>query len=541
MLVAHLARRMLAVAVCASFALAFVRPAVAQGWPGIDFLDPPATPTPGFNQDFGGEIAVSGEWAAVGQNGKATIHMYQRTSAGWVHAQSIRGPRHSSFGFAVSIDGDTMVAGLPEWGWPNVERGRVWVFKRVGDEWVRTQTLVAPELEPGSGLGVSVAVSGDVMAAGAPHQRLTSPGPWSGAVVVFERSGQGWERKAVLPWTPCCPGVLGVEAGQMGWSIAVSGDTIVAGAPRSADGQAYVFERDVSGAWGRSAILLDPSPHLGGKFGQDVALEGDLAVIGRPRLDSGGFSYDPGSAYVFQRSSSSGSWAALQELQASDGHGGSDYGDEFGAKVALRGGRIAIAANNHNGVEPLDGKLYVFEQIGAAQWVESRQFTSPSYALETGLGRSLALSDEYVLAGIVDQFAGRKRVYAFELAVGEDYCSGGGANTLSVIGSSSHSQGALSLVARHVPPGARSVYLLGTQRAQLPMAGGQLCLGPAVYRVGPLQLATGSNQLIQLLDFQAPPLAGLAFGGATLAFQHWMEPPGAAIELSNAVGLQLVQ
>ena len=90
----------------------------------------------------------------------------------------------------------------------------------------------------------------------------------SGAVYVFTRSGATWTQQAYLK-----PAAVGTsqQADNFGWSVAVSGDTVVVGAPGEASsttgvnstpneissnsGAAYVFTRN-GDAWSQQAKLV---------------------------------------------------------------------------------------------------------------------------------------------------------------------------------------------------------------------------------------------------------------------------------------------
>ncbi|MCH7811779.1 MAG: FG-GAP repeat protein, partial [Chloroflexi bacterium] len=74
---------------------------------------------------------------------------------------------------------------------------------------------------------------------------------------------------------------------QFGWSVAVSGETIVVGAlgedaGGTSAGAAYVFQRDQGGAgnWGEVTKLTASDAQAGDKFGWSVAVSGDTAVVG---------------------------------------------------------------------------------------------------------------------------------------------------------------------------------------------------------------------------------------------------------------------
>src|SRR5262249_37362839 len=135
--------------------------------------------------------------------------------------------------------------------------------------------------------------------------------------------------------------LLGSDASagdQFGYSVAVSGDTAIIGAAvkNSNTGAAYVFTR--SGAtWAEQQELTASDGAANDKFGYSVAVSGDTAVIGAPGNNSAA-----GAAYVFTRSGTT--WTEQPKLTASDGAAL----DNFGASVAVSGDAAIVGASEKN-------------------------------------------------------------------------------------------------------------------------------------------------------------------------------------------------
>ena len=115
---------------------------------------------------------------------------------------------------------------------------------------------------------------------------------------------------------------------EFGWSVSVSGDRLVVGAPfedggagnpASSSGAAYVFERDGAGTWSEIAILRASDAQADDYFGISVSISGDRLVVGAYEEDGG--TGDPvqnsGAAYVFERNGA-GTWSETAILRASD-------------------------------------------------------------------------------------------------------------------------------------------------------------------------------------------------------------------------------
>ena len=156
-----------------------------------------------------------------------------------------------------------------------------------------------------------------------------------------------------------------VAFGSFGMAVAISGDTIVIGAPNSHDlpGLAYVFVRPPSGWSGdliESAKLTPSIRELGDTFGASVAIHGDTVIVGALHFHNTSANPHPSDAYVFVKPA--GGWAgALNEnakLTASDG----SPDDQFGWPVAVNGKTVVIGAPRDEQTEgvPFEGAAYVF-------------------------------------------------------------------------------------------------------------------------------------------------------------------------------------
>lgn len=259
-------------------------------------------------------------------------------------------------------------------------------------------TLAAPEppveikltdaaVVPGGRFGQSVDVDGTTIAVGAYND---DPGgvDRAGAVYLFERQPDGtWPRVQQLVASDVASG------DEFGKSVDLEGDRLVVGAPsRGAyEGQVYVFELS-DGVWTEVQKFrpADSGPNL--RFGYDVALEGDLMVIGTNMDD-----YGPGAAYVYERRY--GVWEEARKLTASD----PDTLDDFGIAVAVSGDTIVVGAlfDDENGTNA--GAAYVFER-SAGIWYETAKLMSGAAGAQ--LGRSVDVEGDTILVGAPRQVNG---------------------------------------------------------------------------------------------------------------------------------------
>jgi uncharacterized repeat protein (TIGR01451 family) len=280
---------------------------------------------------FGEAVSLSGDILLVGaprhEAGNGAAYVFVRSGSTWTLQQKLVAPSppvpNGAFGRAVAVSGDTAVIGAWDNNLLSGDPGAAFVFVRSGAAWTLQQKLVATDAAAGDGFGVAVALEGDRAAVGAPYANPSGVEA-AGAAYVFTRSGTAWtpERKV----QPADGGVWH----NFGRSVALSGDTLFAGAPSANGGRgaAYAFVRS-GGAWPlqRKLEAFDTSYNAG--LGYAVALSGERAVAGAYG------DADIGSAYNWVRAGAT--WGAGQRLTAPDAV---DFG-RFGISVGVSGDLVA--------------------------------------------------------------------------------------------------------------------------------------------------------------------------------------------------------
>jgi FG-GAP repeat len=277
------------------------------------------------------------------------------------------------FGAAVAIEGKTAFVGAAAYENTNqvdsqgnpINSGLVEIYESdaTGTSWTLTQSLqpVVPTLD--SGFGESLAVSGDRLAVGSnTHIQLYEKrrGQWIpgetipadpttmvfvGNTLIYSASGvyvyeigDGCKPRLVQTLKP-----LPSDTGRYGSEIALKGDLLVVGSPGgSTPGQAYVYSRE-GFRWHLEQTLQSPTGAANSDFGSGVAISHHSIIVGAPGEDSnfdGEFTTAAGEAYVFRKSH--GVWAETQEFRPAGG--GEEGFDGFGALIAAGGGRVVLSA-----------------------------------------------------------------------------------------------------------------------------------------------------------------------------------------------------
>jgi hypothetical protein len=109
------------------------------------------------------------------------------------------------------------------------------------DPWVQKSKLWASDGEAGDFFGYSVAISGDTVVVGAYDDDIGTNNN-QGSAYVFEKPGSGWATTS--NYTARLTANDGATGDHFGGSVAISGDTVVVGAygDDSFKGSAYVFK-----------------------------------------------------------------------------------------------------------------------------------------------------------------------------------------------------------------------------------------------------------------------------------------------------------
>jgi hypothetical protein len=191
------------------------------------------------------------------------------------------------------------------------------------DPLISVAELYASSGKEDEALGYSVAVSGKTVVAGAPLATVSGHLD-AGAAYVFTEGAGGW---ATSPQAAeLLPSASEANAG-FGYSVAISGKTIVVGAPDATgidpdNGAAFVFS-EPEGGWAstpeqhQATKLVDTEDQAFPEFGKSVAVSGETVIVGSPRY----VNYDPtypqttfrehpetGAAFVFVQPP--GGWSA---------------------------------------------------------------------------------------------------------------------------------------------------------------------------------------------------------------------------------------
>jgi hypothetical protein len=204
-----------------------------------------------------------------------------------------------------------------------------------------------------------------------------------------------------------------------GGNVAVSGDTVVVGAPKEDcsstgvngdqsnnfalnSGAVYVFQR-TGASWSQQAYLKASNTGDSDTFGDSVAISGDTIVVGASGEDGFADSLPAsGAVYVFVRNG--GIWSQQAYLKASN----KDSTDRFGTGLAISGDTVVVGANqedsNATGVDgdpsnnaaPDSGAAYVFERSGE-MWTQTAYLKASNTGSNDYFGIQVDISGDTIV------------------------------------------------------------------------------------------------------------------------------------------------
>jgi hypothetical protein len=531
------------------FAIAFcsllVLPAGAGGTSPVESdvivaSDPEVLSKFGFAVAIDGSRAVFGAYdddTAAGQDA-GSAYVFERDASGaWTEVAKLEasdGKPFDEFGYSVAVHEDTVVVGAHNAD-PAlvVGAGSAYVFERDqggANAWGEVAKLVASNPVVKGRIGASVAIHGDTIAVGAPR----APG-----VYVFDRDAGG-----ANAWGQVRSLSEGLAVGQYGDSLDLEGDLLLVGAPGQIEGRAYLYQRDFGGSnqWGELVVFAKKRAFW---LGRSVALSGTTVVIGAPATKVGTNSQQ-GAAYVYDQGPAGPSaWNHVATLHHPQG----EASDQFGDAVALDGDVVVVGAyrDSHSGLTQA-GSAHWFERDpgGSGGWEQVGTLTASSASTSEHYGGAVAVGGSLALVGShrsAHAGVGAGAVFVNEVwTTGESYCtagsSAGGCQALmSVAGvASATAISGFDLVATTVEGNKDGLFFYGTNGRQAnPWGSGTsyVCVIPPRLRSG-LFAGSGSagncdgsftTDLNARWCATCPKPAHNPGAGATMQAQLWYRDP----------------
>lgn len=338
---------------------------------------------------FGAAISIDGEEAAIASAGstltriEGSVYLYAREDGVWTDGVRIQSPATVDggyFGYDVKLSGDELFIAAPNEG--GNDEGVVYLYERdpVSGAWHHVGQIMSPNPSVNEGFGSSIAFDGDVLVVGATGHDIGDAID-TGMVYVFRRGAEGWQFETALP--PLSP-APSLRLGKLS-SLAVEGDLIAVGNYEENtyfdnNGAVHLYAYDGT-TWNLDTTLWAADPAHIASLGWSLALRGDRLVAGAMNAD--GVSRRSGAVYVFERDAS-GAWTQRDKVFPSASYG---Y-DRVGSYVGMRGAQILASAPSSDIYGTWTGAVYAFDlaECPSADELGAGEFCTPECPCAHGEG-----------------------------------------------------------------------------------------------------------------------------------------------------------
>lgn len=339
-------------------------------------------PTPATYDGFGWAVAGVGNNVLAGAprnltGQSSTGHAYLFNASTGFSQTTFGNPTPNvidNFGFSVAGTGNNILVGAPADGTNNNPGGAAYLFDSSGGL-LQTYLNPTPDIavSPGA-FGWSVAMAGNNVFVGDLADR--AEGPDAGAVYRFDTAGN---------LLNTIPNPSGNDYEYFGYSLAMLGDNILAGAPtkHEAIGSAYLMDVDGNVL----QTFQSPTGAQGEHFGYSVESFGDNVLVSAPGNQKG-WSVTPGAVYLFDSEDGSLLRTFLNPTP--------EPGDHFGTSVAMVGGNVLIGAALDNTTGANGGAAYLFD---GSTGDLMHTFLSPAESSSFLFGGSVAAVGNDILVG----------------------------------------------------------------------------------------------------------------------------------------------
>ena len=351
----------------------------------------------GHSVDISGTTLIAGYTSYVGNDGG--VFILEQKGKKWElldHFKTPDGGTRDWYGHAVAIEGDYAVVSAyedggkkPVAGGPLGEGpGKVYVYQRGAREFAEMVKLKGEGIQNNDRFGYSVDISGNTLIAGTPFHDEQK-----GAVYVYQLDGKQWKQQAKLQADDAS------LKNRFGWDCAISENTIVVGAPLAAapdrlSGAVYVFKRQ-GDAWAQVAKITPDDGDGGDAFGVAVDVSKSRIIAGANKDENEAKKRGSGSAYIF---------AGVGDVYTQEAKLTADKlqeGAGFGLSVAIDVNRALIGAPSTNTkANDNSGAAYAFLKVGA-DWVFQARVIPEKGPDEAGLaggdnmGSAVALDGDF--------------------------------------------------------------------------------------------------------------------------------------------------
>ena len=250
---------------------------------------------PVSSSNFGIGVDVQDDTIVVGGHLADSAYVFHRDGGVWTQQQKLvgDGTPEQSFGISVAISGQTIAVGAASHSSPGANfAGSVYVFVNDGSSWNQQQQFTTHDVATDQNLGFTVGISGNTIVASAPGESVGAHS--KGAVYIFDRNGTTWSQtKRIVEQG-------GNKVDAYGLRVAIEGNTIVVGNIANSTvatfaGAGEVYMRNGNAGWSLKYLLTASDGASLDFLGATVAISGNTIMLGAPQKND-----FHGAVYIFQ-------------------------------------------------------------------------------------------------------------------------------------------------------------------------------------------------------------------------------------------------
>ncbi|MBX7094626.1 MAG: T9SS type A sorting domain-containing protein [Flavobacteriales bacterium] len=251
----------------------------------------------GYSVSVYDSIAVVGSYRSViSGTGNGAVYIFKYNGINWPQLQKLSGTApqiDDFFGYNVDIHKDRLIVGAYQDDDMGVNSGSAYIFSWNGGMFSLEQKIFPADGQPGDAFGFSVGINDSLAVIGAYGKDVLASA--SGAAYVYRRTGNSWNQEQVLSAPD------GATDDWLGYSVSISGKTIVAGAFHDDDlgsesGSVYIY-RYTGSNWMFEFPLRATDANTNDNYGICTVVDNMDIVIGAPFNDDNGT--NSGSVYVY--------------------------------------------------------------------------------------------------------------------------------------------------------------------------------------------------------------------------------------------------
>ena len=311
------------------------------------------------------------------------------------------------FGTSVAVSGITAAVGAPGDTASGPDSGAVHIFQRndLNGAYEIFQTIRPSEVGPFDRFGEAIALGGNLLIVGAKGDDTVAPN--AGAVYVFRRFGVGNPYQLTNKFTAPNGGISDC----FGTSVAVNGNVIAVGAPRSDEtafdaGSVYTYKFDFAANTATLDLLItDPDGAAGDGFGAAVVIAPTTLAVGAERLDAPSGQQNTGGVVVYESSfnGANATWTKVQTIFPTSPSSFSGFGSALALlppRVGVTGTLVVGAPDAENPqTGSAKGSVSIYSSDLPVQWSLDHTYGLNDLGNDSRLGASVAVQDGIVLAG----------------------------------------------------------------------------------------------------------------------------------------------